>query len=70
MYLMKVRNFCTHFESCEAFHNKADVSPILSVIAMQFIPLEDDGCSVRQAVNNRTLPSVCYTVFIPALTQP
>ena len=39
MYLMKVRNFCTHFESCEAFHNKADVSSILSVIAMHFIPV-------------------------------
>ena len=24
----------------------------------------------QQAINNRTLASVCYTVFIPALTQP
>ena len=25
---------------------------------------------IKQAINDRALGSVCYTVFIPALTQP
>ena len=41
---------------CQPVHNDAIIN--------------DDTPDVQQAVNDRMLASVCYTVFIPALTQP